>query len=307
MSENPLDRYLQADDAPRRRHFLGPFVAIIGLGLILAGILFSTKWLEESAFLQRAQCTVLLGSEKFVLAPDQTRYASIISAAGLNRGLERHEVMIALATARQESKIRNISYGDTAGPDSRGLFQQRPSQGWGTEEQVMDPWYASDRFYQELESVPNYQSLSVTEAAQAVQRSAYPDAYARHEQLAAAFARALTEGEPGALNCGLKPAGNALAELSPKQLQQLLGRFAQILNEPHPVTRDGVELQLPVTSEPNGWRLANWALANAQAADVVSISYNGLEWNRQKRAWAAGADNTDAVLKITILDSSSNS
>ncbi len=300
MSENPLDRYLKADDAPRRRHFLGPFVAIIGLVLLLVGVLFSTKWLEESAFLQRPQCTVVLGSEKFVLAPDQTRYAAIIASAGLNRGLERHEVMIALATARQESKIRNISYGDTAGPDSRGLFQQRPSQGWGTQEQVMDPWYAADRFYQELESVPNYQSLSVTEAAQAVQRSAYPDAYARHEQLAAAFARALTEGEPGALNCVLKPVAGAEPELSAGELRSLLGRFAKTLAEPHPVTRDGNVLQLRVDSDPNGWRLANWVLANAQAADVVTISYNGLEWDRQKRVWAAGAANTEATLRITI-------
>ena len=300
MTDNPLDRYLEVDDAPHRRHFLGPFVSIIGLVLLLAGILFSTRWLEDSAFMQRPQCSVILGSEKYVLAPDQARYAAVIAAAGLNRGLERHEVTIALATARQESKIRNISYGDTAGPDSRGLFQQRPSQGWGTQEQVMDPWYAADRFYQELETLPNYHSLSVTEAAQAVQRSAYPDAYARHEQLGTAFARALTEGEPGALNCALKPADAAEAELSAKELQTLLGRFGQSIGETTEVTRDGNVLQLTVSSDQNGWRLANWALANAQAANVVQISYNGLEWNRAKRSWSAGAENTAATVQITL-------
>ena len=73
------------------------------------------------------------------LATDQAANASLITAVAVQRGLPPRAASIALATAMQESKLRNIDHGDQAGPDSRGLFQQRPSQGWGTEEQVMDP------------------------------------------------------------------------------------------------------------------------------------------------------------------------
>lgn len=103
---------------------------------------------------------------------------------------------IAVATAIQESGLRNLDYGDDAGPDSRGLFQQRPSQGWGSQEQVMDPVYAANAFYDALEKVPNYADLPVTVAAQTVQRSAFPDAYADHEDEAKAFASALTGHSP---------------------------------------------------------------------------------------------------------------
>ena len=73
--------------------------------------------------------------------------------------------------------LRVYDYGDDAGPDSRGLFQQRPSQGWGTEEQVMDPVYASNAFYDGLVKVPAYESMEITQAAQAVQRSAFHRKY----------------------------------------------------------------------------------------------------------------------------------
>ena len=77
--------------------------------------------------------------------------------------------MIALATAQQESRLRNLDYGDR---DSLGLFQQRPSQGWGTEAQVQDPVYAAGKFYDGLVKVPDWETGRLTEIAQAVQRSA---------------------------------------------------------------------------------------------------------------------------------------
>jgi murein DD-endopeptidase MepM/ murein hydrolase activator NlpD len=83
-----------------------------------------------------------------------------------------------VATAIQESDLRNLPGGPD---DSVGLFQQRPSQGWGTAAQLLDPAYAASRFYDKLLTVDGWEQLPLTEAAQAVQRSAYPDAYARHE------------------------------------------------------------------------------------------------------------------------------
>lgn len=78
---------------------------------------------------------------------------------------------IALATALQESALRNIDYGDR---DSLGLFQQRPSQGWGTPAQIMDPVYSAGVFYDRLAEVPGYSRLPLTVAAQRVQRSGFP-------------------------------------------------------------------------------------------------------------------------------------
>jgi hypothetical protein len=102
--------------------------------------------------------------------------------------------VIALATAQQESGLRNLNGGDR---DSLGLFQQRPSQGWGTPQQIMDPMYAASKFYERLVQVPNWQTIPLTEAAQAVQRSAFPNAYAQWEPLAEALVGALVRSLPG--------------------------------------------------------------------------------------------------------------
>ncbi|MFL6053788.1 MAG: hypothetical protein ACJ72W_12870 [Actinoallomurus sp.] len=100
-----------------------------------------------------------------------------------------HAVTVALATAMQESRLKDLPGGDR---DSAGLFQQRPSQGWGTHAQIVDPVHAATAFYQRLKTLPGWKQLSVTEAAQDVQHSATPDAYAQWEPQARAIASALT-------------------------------------------------------------------------------------------------------------------
>ena len=105
---------------------------------------------------------------------------------------------IALATAYQESKLYNLESGDR---DSLGLFQQRPSQGWGSPEQVLDPYYATNAFYDALAEVDGYETMEVTDAAQEVQRSGFPEAYADHEADARVLASALTGNSPRAFSC----------------------------------------------------------------------------------------------------------
>ncbi|WP_130796427.1 C40 family peptidase [Streptomyces otsuchiensis] len=119
---------------------------------------------------------------------EQIPNARTIQATGVAMGVPVRGQVVALATAMQESSLRNIDYGDR---DSVGLFQQRPSQGWGTVEQIMDPVYSSRKFYEGLLAVAGWESLTVTQAAQAVQRSAYPDAYAKWEPLARALQEAI--------------------------------------------------------------------------------------------------------------------
>lgn len=108
--------------------------------------------------------------------------AKVIVDVGQEMGVPQRGWLIGVATSMQEAALRNIDYGDR---DSLGLFQQRPSQGWGTEKQVQDPVYASRKFYETLLQVDGWQDLPLWQAAQTVQRSAYPTAYAKHEDDAA--------------------------------------------------------------------------------------------------------------------------
>ncbi len=124
---------------------------------------------------------------------EQTANAATIVTVGAERQVPPRGWVIALATAMQESTLRNLPGGDR---DSVGLFQQRPSQGWGTPTQLQDPRYAAGRFYTALLAVDGWQAMPLTDAAQAVQRSAYPGAYAKWEHEAIALVRVLTDGSP---------------------------------------------------------------------------------------------------------------
>lgn len=130
---------------------------------------------------------------------EQLANARIIITIGKQRRVPVQGQVIAIATALQESRLRNLRGGDR---DSIGLFQQRPSQGWGSPQQLADPEYQTEKFYDKLLTVDGWQKMRVTDAAQAVQVSAYPHAYAKHvpaatrlvAQLSPAAAAACTSG-----------------------------------------------------------------------------------------------------------------
>ncbi|MCX5068200.1 M23 family metallopeptidase [Micromonospora lupini] len=137
----------------------------------------------------------------------QVANAAIIVAVGQEMKVPARGLVIALATAMQESTLRNLNYGDR---DSVGLFQQRPSQGWGTVAQLTDPRYASGKFYTSLLKVEGWQGMRLTDAAQAVQNSGTPEAYQQWQDDANALAAAILKvgsidelggGAPGA-PCG---------------------------------------------------------------------------------------------------------
>jgi cell wall-associated NlpC family hydrolase len=123
---------------------------------------------------------------------EQVANAHIIVAVGEQMKVPSRGQVIALATAIQESGLRNLPHGDA---DSLGLFQQRPSAGWGSIGQIMDPTYAATRFYQALVAVPGWQTMPLTMAAQNVQHSAFPLAYADHEAVASSLLATLSSGE----------------------------------------------------------------------------------------------------------------
>jgi cell wall-associated NlpC family hydrolase len=109
---------------------------------------------------------------------EQMTNARLIIAVGNEMHMSSRDIMTALMAAMQESSLRNISYGSS---DSLGLFQQRPSQGWGTRAQILNPIYATQKFFHTLAGVKDRGNLSMGQAAQAVQRSAYPTAYNQWE------------------------------------------------------------------------------------------------------------------------------
>ncbi|GAA2699320.1 hypothetical protein ACFY2R_26175 [Micromonospora olivasterospora] len=130
--------------------------------------------------------------------------AKIIVDVGVGMKVPRRGLVVAIATAMQESTLLNYASGvlpESQGyphqavgwdHDSVGLFQQRPSSGWGTVRDLMRPTYAARVFYEALLEVPGWEDMSVTQAAQAVQISAFPDAYAQHEDRATTVVETLT-------------------------------------------------------------------------------------------------------------------
>ena len=145
--------------------------------------------------------------------PDQMTNAATIIAVGKQLTVPPQGWVVAIAAALQESGLVNLNHGDR---DSVGLFQQRPSQGWGTPTQIMNSTYAATQFYRHLLAVPNWQQISVNDAAQAVERSAFPDAYAQHEQAARQIVAALagvacTDATVGTGDCDHIQAPNAAA------------------------------------------------------------------------------------------------
>ncbi|MCD4852871.1 hypothetical protein LN996_18810 [Arthrobacter sp. AK01] len=270
------------------RRFRRAIVAVLALALVAGAIYAIVAVLQRSETLVTERCVAVVGSDSHELATDQTANASLISAISVQRGLPPRAASIALATAMQESRLRNINYGDEAGPDSRGLFQQRPSQGWGTEAQVMDPVYATNAFYDGLVKVPGFETMEITQAAQAVQRSAFPRAYAQHEGMGRAFASALTGHSESSLDCELRmpdAAGDPAAVVD--EITTAFGTQA--------ATVQGRTVQLDVTGT-QAWAVAHWAVANAKSLSITQVDVGGQTWNREKRnGWQAAAAPSETV------------
>jgi len=213
-------------------------------------------------------CTVSGASGKYSLSPEQAQNAAIIAAVAFKDGLPDHAVTVALATSLQESGLMNLPYGDR---DSVGLFQQRPSQGWGTRAQLLDPVYSASAFYAALTLVPGWQAMSVTDAAQAVQRSADAGAYGAWADEARGMAVALTGEVPAGLSCRLVGFGGAAP--APTALgQALTGEMGSDL------------LGVPVATK-TGWRIAAWLVAHAYNYHVRSVAFAGTRWQSGSGGW----------------------
>ncbi|MBN1171362.1 MAG: hypothetical protein JXA67_04235 [Micromonosporaceae bacterium] len=222
-------------------------------------------------------------SEEVTLTPHRMANAATIAAVGLRRSVPERAIVIALATALQESKLDNLSGGDR---DSVGLFQQRPSQGWGTVEQIADPRYAAGAFYTALLKVRGWQTMRVTEAAQAVQRSAHPELYEKWTTTAQTLTSALAGSTGRAVACTLSqlpspsgPAQAATASLA-ASLRLDWGKTVATAETSGP---PGVSVT--AGNARKGWQYAHWLVSHAQDTGVARVRYEDQEWTARKGSW----------------------
>lgn len=160
---------------------------------VVVGVAWDGRSDSDTRGIPVAPGTCSLPGTTMTVTTEQAGNAAVIADVAYERGLPQRALVIALATAEQESGLRNLDYGDR---DSLGLFQQRPSQGWGSPAQVRDPVHAAGKFFDHLVQVPAWQTGRLTDVAQTVQRSAYPEAYQRWGPFASALARAVRHGAP---------------------------------------------------------------------------------------------------------------
>jgi hypothetical protein len=253
------------------------------------------------------ECSATVDDRTVTLDLEQAENAALITAVAVDRGMPARAATIALATAYQESKLYNLDSGDR---DSLGLFQQRPSQGWGTRQEVQDPYYAANAFYDELAEVDGYERMRVTVAAQRVQRSAFPEAYADHEADARVLASALTGNSAHTFSCRIADEPDAaptrLTRTGLTRRAEVVRReLAQVFDEPQfggfapggvdsghmagSAHYDGraVDVFVRPISKQNkirGWAMAQYLVAMADRLDIKTVIFDGRVWTADDRS-----------------------
>ncbi|CAN5282579.1 heavy metal transporter [soil metagenome] len=285
---------------------VGRILLVLVLVLVVVGGVGLVMKQDIGLVPDREGCKAEVGGVAVPLTTEQAENAAIIAAVGVRRGLPARAVSIALATAYQESKIVNVGYGDR---DSLGLFQQRPSQGWGTAEQIQDPYQATNRFYDELEKVDGFETMRITEAAQLVQRSGFPEAYEDHAEDGRVLASALTGYSPESLTCVARPDEGESQQEGPSGLtsraeavradlerafgDQPVGGFApggvrdgHVAGSAH---YDGRALDVffrPVNERNRrlGWALAHYLVAHADRLQIQTVIFDDRIWTAGRRS-----------------------
>lgn len=284
-----------AEEQPRSRGHRRAVAGVMALGLVGVGVVgyYGVDHLVHAV--SGEQCRVTASGHTWEWAPDQASNTAAITAIAVKRGLPPRAASIAIATAMQESKVRNVRFGDR---DSLGLFQQRPSQGWGTAEQILDPEYSTNTFYDALVEVDGYESMEIADAAQAVQRSAAGYAYAQHEGQARATASVLSGQTRAGIGCALRDPD---APGDPEALVALLDKDYGLDAEV-----DGRSVVVSPGDRERAWSVASWAVARATDTGVTAVTTDGRQWRRSMEdsafTWqrAGGADADPTQVRITL-------
>ncbi len=222
------------------------------------------------------RCVATANGRSVVLDLDQAHYASIIVGLSVKRGLPPRAASIAMATVYQETGIRNLDYGDR---DSVGLFQQRPSQGWGTEKQLMDPFYSTGKFYDALVKIDNWRTDDINDVAQKVQRSGHPEAYRDHEADARVLASALTGRSPAGFNCLDRTGAAGDLDGLAKSLRKTFGKLD--VSTDHDQATGISKITVNAKNTDDAWAYAHHAVANAKYFGVTGVKVADRQWQTQ--------------------------
>jgi hypothetical protein len=228
-------------------------------------------------------CQAGTGPNALQLDFGQAAVAATIAGVAVREHLPRQALTIAYATAMQESKLENLGFGDL---DSVGVFQQRPSQGWGTAAQLQDPAFAAAAFFRALVKVHGYTKLPVYKAAQAVQHSADGSAYQQYAQAGAQLAVYFTAA-PHAVTCWYDPATQAANQgVSTRlNLRGAIRGLTDAFGRPGAsgavrtvATAGSGEAQSLTVTTRNGWAVASWLVANSSSYGITRVRYAGYQW-----------------------------
>ena len=264
---------------------------VVPVGLVVGGVAYGVSRHGSGDDGTLGECRTRVQGLTVVLTDEQARNASLIAAIAIRRGMPAHAATVALATSLQESRLYDLRGGDR---DSLGLFQQRPSQGWGSRAQVLDPVHATNAFYDALEKVKGYEQMEITKVAQEVQKSAYPAAYADHEQEGRILASALSGHSPAGLGCRLDPAEAGDPEGLAAALRTELGVRG---------TPQGRTITVRAGSDLQAWNVGSWAVAKASAHGVTRVRVGERQWTRTRDedGWSwQKVSGPDAARTVTI-------
>ncbi|WPA88010.1 cobalt transporter [Bifidobacterium longum subsp. longum] len=302
----------------RRSHGAGALIAAVILvvaALIAAWTLLPRLFTphETARTAEEAYCAAVSpDGARRTLTPDQAQNAALIANIAVTRGLPDHAATVAIATAMQESRLTNLDYGDL---DSLGLFQQRPSQGWGTAEQVSDMTYATNIFYDHLLQVPDWETIPVEDAAQEVQRSGYPELYATWDAMARAWASGLTGEQSAGVTCALEPAtssdANGLVAAISATLPNVKVSVMPLNGKTG--TNNGAATNTASTTLmitlPDGlsadnrtrlcWQTAGWLVTQAHQYGIDALHADGMDWNRRAGTWT-GTETAEQTVTVTL-------
>jgi hypothetical protein len=284
---------------PRRRRLWT--LALLGSALVLlasAGLAVFGRARPVPPYVPPAPgCQAGTGVAAIPMDTDQAAIAATIAGVAARGRLPRQAVVIAFATALQESQMQNLDYGDR---DSLGVFQQRPSQGWGSPAEVEDPVYAATRFFGALVRVPGYTTLPVDQAAQDVQHSADGSAYQQYAEVAALLAGYFTGAPPAGVSCWFDPPAKANLAGAVRGLTKTFGPaggrgvLTGVATDRSGKKKDGSVAV--VHARPGAaWTVASWLVANAQQYGIGEVRYAGYEWTAAdgSMGWRRASGSTD--------------
>jgi len=312
MGQRSRPRGRQEQRPGGSRHIGAWLVTVVLVGLLGAGGYFVYNAFTNGG-LSEENCTATgADGTSSTIANERMANAATIAAVARAKSLPERATIIALATAEQESKIQNLAGGDR---DSIGLFQQRPSQGWGTAAQIGDPVYSSGQFFHALLNVNNWENIGVGPAAQAVQRSADSSgqSYGQWEEMATVLATSLDAKSGTALTCkyndpkltaetpgtnGLTPRASALGQALVKQFSANGSGNAPRYSH----SADGLTLRITSSSGLfDAHVLANWAVASAKDLSVDRVQYANQVWTRSSGKWQTASSATSGTVDVSVV------